>query len=174
MLFSFTGPYEGNALRGGELSLLSSPRASSRFLPSPPKKKPGAWYAGYLTRAAERTQPAQQALGSRAQEKTGGRGGDTRVSLGRTRSVFRTLLPCACYAGQREPADRWTPSSRCQAPGLKGIITAGSHMGQRVQLQVYLCLRERLFTLYPRTIIQNLRSTGLGYFFPECLSPFMI
>lgn len=37
-------------------------------------------------------------------------------------------------------------------------------MGQRVQLQVYLCLRERLFTLYPRTIIQNLRSTGLGYF----------
>ena len=174
MLFFFYRPYEGNALSGGELSLLSSPRASSRFLPSPPKKKPGAWYAGYLTRAAERTQPAQQALGSKAQEKTGGRGGDTRVSLARTRSVLRTLLPCACYAGQREPADRWTPSSRCQAPGLKGIITAGLHMGQRVQLQVYLCLRERLFTLYPRTIIQNLRSTGLGYFFPECLSPFMI
>ena len=35
-------------------------------------------------------------------------------------------------------------------------------MGQRVQLQVYLCLRERLFTLYPRTIIQNLR-TLLGW-----------
>ena len=50
-------------------------------------------------------------------------------------------------------------------------MTAGSYKGQRVQQQVYLCLRERLFTLYPRTIIQNLRSTGLGYFFPRMPFP---
>ena len=34
-----------------------------------------------------------------AQEKTGAREGDTRVSLARARSLFRPLLPSACYAG---------------------------------------------------------------------------
>ena len=34
-----------------------------------------------------------------AQEKTGAREGDTRVSLPRARSLLRPLLPSACYAG---------------------------------------------------------------------------
>ena len=34
-----------------------------------------------------------------AQEKTGAREGDTRVSLARARSLFRPLLPSTCYAG---------------------------------------------------------------------------
>ena len=34
-----------------------------------------------------------------AQEKTGAREGDTRVSLARARSLFHPLLPSAYYAG---------------------------------------------------------------------------
>ena len=35
----------------------------------------------------------------KSQEKTGAREGDTRVSLASARSLFRPLLPSACYAG---------------------------------------------------------------------------
>ena len=34
-----------------------------------------------------------------AQEKMDAREGDTRVSVARARSLFRPLLPSACYAG---------------------------------------------------------------------------
>ena len=43
------------------------------------------------------------------QEKTRAREGDTRVSLARARSLFRPLLPSACYAGYYG-IDHWMPA----------------------------------------------------------------